>query len=113
MSDGNIRVPTISDWLQTQSELSFFGTKTKVEFNGNCLKQSKVTYDHRKVVKNYIVYEINKSFSISDYPTIKNCLSGAVNVTKNADINKYKYSGYGIGFDVDFIHTLVVELEKM
>ena len=49
------------------------------------MKQSKVTYDHRKVVKNYIVYEINKSFSISDYPTIKNCLSGAVNVTKNAD----------------------------
>ena len=24
---------------------------------------------------------------------------GAVKLTKNADINKYKYSGYGIGFD--------------
>ena len=24
---------------------------------------------------------------------------GAVNLTKNADINKYGYSGYGIGFD--------------
>ena len=24
---------------------------------------------------------------------------GAVSLTKNADINKYKYSGYGIGFD--------------
>ena len=24
---------------------------------------------------------------------------GAVNLTKNADIDKYKYSGYGIGFD--------------
>ena len=24
---------------------------------------------------------------------------GAVKVTKNADVNKFKYSGYGIGFD--------------
>ena len=24
---------------------------------------------------------------------------GAVSLTKNADINQYKYSGYGIGFD--------------
>ena len=24
---------------------------------------------------------------------------GAVSLTKNADINKYKYSGYGIGFN--------------
>ena len=28
-----------------------------------------------------------------------NCLFGAVSLTKNADIDKYKYSGYGIGFD--------------
>ena len=32
-------------------------------------------------------------------PTIKSCLFGAVTLTKNADIEKYKYSGYGIGFD--------------
>ena len=29
----------------------------------------------------------------------KNCLFGAVILTKNADIDKYGYSGYGIGFD--------------
>ena len=28
-----------------------------------------------------------------------NALCGAVKLTKNADIHKYKYSGYGIGFD--------------
>ena len=28
-----------------------------------------------------------------------NCLFGAVTLTKNADIGKYGYSGYGIGFD--------------
>ena len=32
-------------------------------------------------------------------PTLKNCLFGAVTLTKNADINEYGYSGYGIGFD--------------
>ena len=31
--------------------------------------------------------------------TFTNCLFGAVNLTKNADIDKYGYSGYGIGFD--------------
>ena len=31
--------------------------------------------------------------------TLKNCLFGAVSLTKNVDIDKYGYSGYGIGFD--------------
>ena len=31
--------------------------------------------------------------------TLKNRLFGAVTLTKNADIDKYVYSGYGIGFD--------------
>ena len=41
----------------------------------------------------------NKNSNISGYPTLENCLFGAVSFTKNADIDKYKYSGYGIGFD--------------
>ena len=45
------------------------------------------------------MYEISKHYSISLYPTLENCLFGAVSFTKNADIDKYKYSGYGIGFD--------------
>ena len=32
-------------------------------------------------------------------PTPKNCLFGVVTLTKNTDIDKYGYSGYGIGFD--------------
>ena len=32
-------------------------------------------------------------------PTLNFCLFGAVTLTKNADIDKYGYSGYGIGFD--------------
>ena len=47
----------------------------------------------------YIVYEWGASNSQNNDPTLKNCLFGAVTLTKNADIDKYGYSGYGIGFD--------------
>ena len=46
-----------------------------------------------------MVYELTAPSSHDSDPTIKNCLFGAVTLTKNADIEKYKYSGYGIGFD--------------
>ena len=32
-------------------------------------------------------------------PTLQNCLFGVVKLTKNIDVDKYKYSEYGIGFD--------------
>ena len=54
---------------------------------------------HKKVVNIYIVYELGASSSYVCDPTLKNGLFGAVTLTKNADIEKYKYSGYGIGFD--------------
>ena len=38
-------------------------------------------------------------FRLDTFFTLVNCLFGAVSLTKNADIDKYKYSGYGIGFD--------------
>ena len=85
-------------YLKIPSELSYYGTKIRVEFNGSCLKQDKVTYSHGKIVNIYIVYEISKNYNISTYPTLENCLFGAVSLTKNADIDKYKYSGYSIGF---------------
>ena len=66
----------------TQS-LNYYGTITRVEFNGSCLKQDKVTFNQGKVVNIYIVYEISKSTNISDYLTLENCLFGAVSLTKN------------------------------
>ena len=47
----------------------------------------------------YIVYELAASSSHNSDPTIKNCIFGAVTLTKNADIEKYKHCGYGIGSD--------------
>ena len=51
-----------------------------------------------KIVNIYIVYELDKLYSKTT-PTLVNCLFGAVSLTKSAHIDKYKYSGYGIGFD--------------
>ena len=43
-----------------------------------------------------------------------NCLFGAVTITKNVDIDKYRYSGYEIGFDRGgFIYYLVEDLVEM
>ena len=65
----------------------------------NCLKQGKITFNHGKIVNIYIAYEMEKSLNISSYPTLENCLFGGVKLTKYVDIDKYKYSGYGTGFD--------------
>ena len=65
-------------------ELSFYRIKIKVEFNGSCLKQDKVPYNHGKLVNIYIVYEIRQHYNISSYPTLENCLFGAVSLTENA-----------------------------
>ena len=59
----------------------------------------KNSYTHEKVVNIYFVYELGASTSNDSNPTLKNCLFGAVTLTKDGDIDKYGYSGYGIGFD--------------
>ena len=47
----------------------------------------------------YIVCEIEKSVNISSYPTLENCLFGAVKLTKPIDVDLYRYFGYGIRFN--------------
>ena len=79
--------------------IDYYGYNIRVRFNGSILRQPKVSYTHEKIVNIYMVYELTGSSSHSDEPTLKNCLFGAVTLTKNADIDKYGYSGYGIGFD--------------
>ena len=104
-SDERLDSITASNYKITP-DLSFYGNKKRVEFNGSYLKQHKVAYNHGKIVNIYIVYEISKNFNISSYPTFQNCLFGAVSSAKNADIDKYNYSEYGIGL------ALVMDLVK-
>ena len=97
LSDENITPSAPHNFLNPS--LNYLGTKTRVRFSGSCLKQDKITYTHGKIINIYIVYEINKNDNTSSDRTLENCLLGAVSLAKNANINMYKYFGYGIGFD--------------
>ena len=96
LSSETIKPPTLSD-NSLNPALSYYATKRRLKFTGNCLKQPNISYNHRKVVNIYIVYELGASTSRNHDPTLKKCLFGAVTLTKNAD-NDYRYSGYGIGW---------------
>ena len=60
----------------------------------------------------YIVYELNSSLKNFHF-ALENCLFGTVRLTKNADIDKYKYLGYGIEFDARGTYFLMAVLFKM
>ena len=59
LSSESIKPPTTSDNSLTPA-LIYYGTKTRVKLTGTRLKQSKVSYTHRKVVNIYIVYELGE-----------------------------------------------------
>ena len=44
LSNENITAPNTSDY-KFNPQLSYFGTKTRIEFSGSCLKQYKITHD--------------------------------------------------------------------
>ena len=105
LCDENFKAPTTSDNSLNPTlnyyyyYYYYYGTKIRVKFTESCLKQSKILYNHKKVVNIYIVYEIEGNNRGYNYPKLENCLFGAVTLTKNNDIDKYRYSGYEIGFD--------------
>ena len=113
LSDEKIDSITESNYINTP-ELSHYGAKVRVKFIGSCLKQDKATHNHGTIVNIYIVYEICKNYNISSYPTLENCLFGAVNLTENDDFDQYKYSGYGmdlIGKDSFHLGMDLVEMQ--
>ena len=80
--------------------IDYVGNKIRLKFTGSCLEQSnKISYTHKTIVNIYIVYELGASSSHNNYTTLKHCLFGAAALTKNADFDKYEYSGYEIGFN--------------
>ena len=59
----------------------------------------KLTYTHGKTINFDIFYELTASNSSNVDPIVRKFLFGIVRLTKNAGIDKYGCSGYGIGFD--------------
>ena len=108
-----IKPPATADNSLTPT-LSYYGTKTKVKFNGSCLKQPKPSYTHGKTVNIYSVYELGASSSHSDDPTLKKSLFGAVRLTKNTDIDKYGIQVMELDLiENQVFHFQVVDLVKM
>ena len=72
----------------------------KANFNWNCLKEDSVSFLHESVVNLCIIYELDawSTDSTTDF-TVGSCLLRILKLTKNADFDKYRYTGYGIGFD--------------
>ena len=99
LSDKTINSIKIPDYWISPYLIYYDFNKIKVKVDGDCLKQDQAAILYGGIVNVYIVYEISKNINISDYPTLENCLFRAVKLTKNVDIDKYRYSDYGIGFD--------------
>ena len=98
MSDEIIKTPTTSD-NSLDPMFSYFGNKARVRFDGSYLKQDKTTFTHEKTVNIYTAYEIDLWPFRRGHFTSGNALFDEVKLVKNPDKSKYKYSGYGIGFD--------------
>ena len=96
----NSNLKAISDGTSVTPTLENIG-RMNLEFAGNYFVQNKAVHPkNNKVVNIYIVCKLNpvSHFRNTDY-TIQNALFGAIKITKNADISKNNYEGYGICFD--------------
>ena len=75
----SLQLQVIINWINPK--VNYYGTKTRLEFRGSCLKQDKSTFNHGKIVNIYIVYEFDKIY-VKTHPTLVNCSFGAVSITK-------------------------------
>ena len=70
-----------------------------INFDRHCLVKKNI-FIPEKVINLYISYTLGLQLrNLNTDFTLCNCLFGSVNLTKNADLDKYKNSEYGIGFD--------------
>ena len=76
-------------------------------FNGHCLINNNISII-KKVVNLYISYVLNPWLrNLNTDFTLQNSLFRSLKLTKNADPDKYKYSGFSIGFDSRLEFTFI------
>ena len=75
-------------------------SRIRLRFTGSCLREQFANFTPNNVENLFIVYELDRwSQDLNAKFNLKDCLFGAVKLTKNVNHNKYSYSGYGTGFD--------------
>ena len=84
MPDKIIKSSATSD-NRIASSLDYIVVRTRVKFDGQCLKQDQITFAHKKIDFMILSEEI--------------LWLGSVNLAKKADKDRWKYAGYVIGFD--------------
>ena len=67
LPDQSFKEPTTDNKMLNPS-LDYVGSKMRVKFRWDCLKQENITFNHGKIVNIYIFYEIERSVNISSYP---------------------------------------------
>ena len=78
----------------------------------HCLITNKISIP-KKVIPLLISYILNLWLKNSNTDFIlNNCLFGSVKLTKNGDLDKYKYKGYGIVFFVQNFRLQMKDWEK-
>ena len=76
-------------------------------FNGHCLINNNISII-KKVVNLYISYVLNPWLrNLNTDFTLQNSLFRSLKLTKNANPDKYKYSGFSIGFDCRLEFTFI------
>ena len=63
-------IPSTTSNYGLNPKLSYYGTKSRIQFTGICLRQPHFTLTHKKIVNIYIVYELRASSSVTNDPTI-------------------------------------------
>ena len=92
MSDEKI-ILTVTSTDKSATKTIYDNTRIKVKFNGDLWRQNQVRYNHGPVVNISVVYETTPDAKTSNV-ILENCLFGAIKITKNSDVDKYKYSAY-------------------
>ena len=100
LSDEKLTTPKTNDNSLSLSIKWYENLNFCLIFKGSCLKQKDATFTPPIIINFFIVYELDTcSWDLnSDFP-LKDCLFGGFKLTKNADPDKYVYTGYGIGFN--------------
>ena len=94
LSDKSIKSPSAAHHFLNPS-LNYLGNKTRARLHESYLKQDKITYTHGKIVNTLtLLMKQTKKTTQAVIQRYKIFLFGTVSLTKNVDIDKYKYSGY-------------------
>ena len=100
MSAEKLTTPVTTDISLSPSIKWYKNLTFYLIFKRSCSKQKNATFTPPNIINIFIVYELDTwSRDLNSDFTVKDCLFGGVKFSKNADPDKYAYTGCGVGFN--------------